>query len=464
MHIFKGNIWFIAVAILFAFLSFPLIDVPFYWDEIWVYAPALTEMAEIGRTLLPGVLDAELSRGHPLLFHFLGGIFINLFGDELTTFRLYALLISGSTLFATWLIAKKLTNIYGAISICALLAFQNIFRAQSVLILPEMMLTLWGVLATYFYLEKRYWLMVLFSSFAILTKESGIIICLALGIVFLIENRHQILKFKVPPKTYLFFFPLIPLGLFFSNQYFKEGWIFFPEHLGYIDTSFGAITNKIARYFSNGHIYWGRNSLLIISFFSGIYILFKKTKIEKKQQTFLWVWLVFGILYHLFLGVNFFSDRYILAYIPFLLIGTGLIFFIALHKRSTFLMLLMILLAPVFVLVGSKSTISDHTLGFENMARVNKEAIDFVNSNYNKEDKVACHFLMLSSLRIPEAKFVKTPYLKASGNFNTGEKIRIFSRMEGKEEYQKLKSDTAYFLKKRFEKEGAWVEIYERKD
>ena len=41
------------------------------WDEIWVYAPALTEMAEIGPTLLPGVLDAELSRGHPLLFHFL---------------------------------------------------------------------------------------------------------------------------------------------------------------------------------------------------------------------------------------------------------------------------------------------------------------------------------------------------------------------------------------------------------
>lgn len=163
MQIFKSNIWFITVAILFAFLSFPLIDVPFYWDEIWVYAPALTEMAEIGPTLLPGVLDAELSRGHPLLFHFLGGIFINLFGDELTTFRLYALLISGSTLLETWLISKKLTNIYGAISICALLAVQNIFRAQSVLILPEMMLTLWGVLATYFFLEKRYWLMVLFS-------------------------------------------------------------------------------------------------------------------------------------------------------------------------------------------------------------------------------------------------------------------------------------------------------------
>ena len=71
------------------------------WDEIWVYAPALTEMAEIGPTLLPGVLDAELSRGHPLLFHFLGGVFINLFGDELTTFRLYALLISGSTLCQT---------------------------------------------------------------------------------------------------------------------------------------------------------------------------------------------------------------------------------------------------------------------------------------------------------------------------------------------------------------------------
>jgi hypothetical protein len=127
-------------------------------------------------------------------------------------------------------------------------------------------------------------------------------------------------------------------------------------------------------------------------------------------------------------------------------------------------MLLLLLLVPVFFLVGSKSTISDHTLGFENMARLNKEAIDFVNSNYNKEDKVACHFLMLSSLRIPEAKFVKSPYLKVSGNFNDGEKIRIFSRMEGKEEYQKLKSDTAYFLKKRFEKEGAWVEIYERKD
>lgn len=464
MQNLKSNIWFLPIAILFAFLSYPLIDVPFYWDEIWVYAPALTRMAETGPTLLPGVLDAELSRGHPLLFHFLGGVFIKLFGDELITFRLFALVISVSTLLATWLIAKKLTNIYWAISICVLLVVQNIFRAQSVLILPEMMLALWGILATYFYIEKRYWLMVLFSSLAILTKESGAIICLSLGLVYLIENRHQLLKLKVPSKTYFFFLPLIPLGAFLLIQYYREGWIFFPEHLGYIDTSFGAIANKIARYFSNGHIYWGRNALIVIALLSGIYTIYQKTKIEKKQQTFLWVWLVFGVLYHLFLGVNFFSDRYILAYIPFLIIGTGTVFFMVLQSRSKLAILSILLLTPVFFLVGSKSTISDHTLGFENMARVNKEAIDFVNSNYQKEDKIACHFLMLSSLKITEAKFVKSPYLKASGNFNTGEKIRIFSRMEGRDDYKKYKSESTYFLKKRFEKESAWVEVYERKE
>jgi hypothetical protein len=62
----------------------------FFWDEAWGYAPALKSMAQAGPSLLPGSISTDLSRGHPLLFHFLGGVWIKIFGETNLSLHAYA--------------------------------------------------------------------------------------------------------------------------------------------------------------------------------------------------------------------------------------------------------------------------------------------------------------------------------------------------------------------------------------
>ena len=64
---FLKNRWvLIVVLVVLVMFKIPHILVPFYWDESWPYVPAIKEMYRNGISLLPGAIDPNLSRGHPL--------------------------------------------------------------------------------------------------------------------------------------------------------------------------------------------------------------------------------------------------------------------------------------------------------------------------------------------------------------------------------------------------------------
>ena len=58
------------------------LSLPYYWDEAWVYAPAIHKMHASGPSLLPDNISTSLSRGHPLMFHFLGSLWLSVFGPS----------------------------------------------------------------------------------------------------------------------------------------------------------------------------------------------------------------------------------------------------------------------------------------------------------------------------------------------------------------------------------------------
>jgi hypothetical protein len=56
---------------------------PHYWDEAWSYATAVQKMYEKGATLLPGIVDVDATRGHPLFFYAAASTWMKIFGASL---------------------------------------------------------------------------------------------------------------------------------------------------------------------------------------------------------------------------------------------------------------------------------------------------------------------------------------------------------------------------------------------
>lgn len=83
------------------------LDMAYYWDEAWVYVPGIQHMAETGPSLLPDAIPEYYSRGHPLLFYFLGSIWIKIFGSSYVAFHAYPLLISVICLLVTFFTVKE---------------------------------------------------------------------------------------------------------------------------------------------------------------------------------------------------------------------------------------------------------------------------------------------------------------------------------------------------------------------
>src|ERR1700733_5833249 len=95
MYDFFKNRWvLLLVLILFIMIKIPYLLYAFYWDESWPYVPAIIAMHSHGASLLPNAIDPNLSRGHPLFFHALGALWIDVFGGSNKSMHSFALVIS----------------------------------------------------------------------------------------------------------------------------------------------------------------------------------------------------------------------------------------------------------------------------------------------------------------------------------------------------------------------------------
>ncbi len=175
-------ITFILFLIGFICFKWSHLNIGFFWDESWVYAPAISYMADNGPSLFPGKVDLYLTRGHPLLFHFSGGCWLSLFGKSLVSYHLFPLTISVLSLSGMFLAIRQLWDDKIALFSTCLMGVQLMFLAQSSMVLPEVLVMIL-CFASIFYATSKYWKSYfIFGSLLLLTKESGV----------LIINNHQV--------------------------------------------------------------------------------------------------------------------------------------------------------------------------------------------------------------------------------------------------------------------------------
>jgi hypothetical protein len=207
-------------------------NLPFFWDEAWVYAPALKSMAQAGPSLLPGTISTDLSRGHPLLFHFLGGIWIKIFGDTNLSLHAYAYSLFSLVCLVIFNLVKEITKSpVSAILSVVFYISQEIIFVQSVILTPEFLITLGICLWLLGWVKTNLLLSTLGLTIGLLSKESFLpfwITALSISIIDSV-SKNGIRKFP-----YVSLLPFLIsgfiLGIFYSFQYIRHGWILYPYH------------------------------------------------------------------------------------------------------------------------------------------------------------------------------------------------------------------------------------------
>lgn len=444
----------------FAILRLDSISLAYFGDEAMVYGPAVQQMAGNGPSMLPGAIQEDLSRGHPMMFHFTAGLFLFLFGNTVTNAHIFALLISLSTLFVVFKISKEfLSDLYSVLIVISAASFP-LFIGQSVMVYPEMMLTLFALTTFYFYLKKNPIHFFISASFLLLTKETGILFLFSLAVwniikSIFIENKKifsaDFIKSQLP-----FIYPLFPLVIFFILQNIKYGYVFYPEHIGFIKTNYESVAYMIGNLFSQlfefnykywiylsfallfllfykkinlkhriliAVIYfvqykilygiWHTNSFIaIVAFIIGSLLIFSvylyavKGNFTVKDEMML-VSFLFILIYVLFCVINFFTDRYLIVCLPFcLLMVYGLTAQLKYSKQIGVGFSVMILTFNFYFLATIKSS-GETTPYYKNVVLVQQEMVDYIESSGSNGDSIYCEFPHFMALNNKSAGFKK---------------------------------------------------------
>ena len=230
----------------FVLLKLPHLSYSFYWDESWPYASGVKHMYEHGPSLMPGAIDGELSRGHPLMFHFLASMWMKLFGSSNFVMHSFPLFIAVLFLIAIYEIGLQMFDKRVAITALLLIAFQQAYFVQSSLVLLELLLAFLGFISIYFYVTKRYVLTAITLTMLFYTKESGMV----LGLVLVVDAAFVLFKSEIALKDRVYnmlslLIPILLIGVFFLMQKKISGWYVLPLYSNGLETSWDSYYEKI---------------------------------------------------------------------------------------------------------------------------------------------------------------------------------------------------------------------------
>lgn len=484
------------------------LDISFFWDESWVYAPAIKSMASNGPSLLPDAIPLEYSRGHPLFFHFLGGVWIKLFGETNLSLHAFALSITVTFLvFLKKLISRFLSPPHVFIFLL-LLIVQPVFYAQSSMVLPEMLLGMLSAAALYFYLEKRYGLYIILGSLAMLTKETAIVlICSATLHGFLIHIKKRDSLLTILKHILIGLIPLFTLILHMVYLKYVFGWYLYPEHTGMMNMNFSSIMHR-SLYIVNDLIFIQKRfivtipfvllyiygllkkkrmidniivavyltiSIILFSFFDKNYVFpslflmilahFTISSIVKNDEKN-YPFLLFGIFIFTFIvfsAINFYTVRYLLSILPFVLLIP--VYYLINHAWKQKL-ILYFLMASSLVFIYELLTpnrINDINLTYLHYCPLQSEIVKYMEDENLYGEEINTKFLMSVALKDTNAGYRNT-----SNNFNyintskeSGNDYYIFYNTEPDPFKETMANNPGASLLKRVESRHIWFEVWE---
>ncbi|MDZ4668530.1 MAG: hypothetical protein SGJ00_11705 [bacterium] len=332
----------------FVAFKFEALFLPYFWDEAWVYMPAIRTMSEVGPSMLPGSIDANLYTGHPLLFYFLASTWIKLFGSSLWVAHSFPLLISVTLLLSVFYVAYRWS------------------KESAFCLVPCFMLL---TVVDFFLLKER--------GKEMLLKMAGIILLFIIGFSF------------------------------FFLQKLKLGWYFFPRHSNWITIE--DFQYKFDLAFDILFKQQGRVWYYVLAFVCAVIsLLIVGHRYKKIQLVKILGILIFTFGFSLFAAINFFSTRYLLGALPLLMLGCGLL--IGGLEKTLFakILLPLVLFYGCFNIYTSMELkeFSDTELSYTKLLKAQVNMVDYLKANAPQE-QIYAPFLMLVNLSNSKSGFVE---------------------------------------------------------
>jgi hypothetical protein len=163
---------FIATFGALALLHYPLLRLPYFWDEAGYYIPAALDFFRHG-LLVP---QSTLRTGHTPLVSICLAIAWRFAGFSPLVTRLTMVAFAAGTLVALYALGRTLTKRETAIWACALLGLSPLFFAQSTLAFLDLPAAFTTTVALWALLRRRMGWFAVAASFAVLTKETAVVI------------------------------------------------------------------------------------------------------------------------------------------------------------------------------------------------------------------------------------------------------------------------------------------------
>lgn len=505
------------IALLAGFMVFKsrFLDLPFYWDEAWVYAPAAKAMYQQGLGLLPGAISPQLSRGHPLLFHFICGSWMHVFGASRISLHTFALAISICLLVLVYWVGARMGSKWIGLGAVVMILVNESFLAQSGILLPEILLAFLCLVTVHFYIERKALALVVAASYALMTKESAIILIATLF------TWHAIRSLVAPDPgrraadrrwVIILGVPLVPAFLFFAYQRHTFGWLFFPQHIGLMKWHSTDIIRKLKAayddlFIDQGRIWttsafaliapivwWGKDfrrsipvvllliaasmvlfgnwpswvTLLVpmVSFALVFrYMFLECFKRDPQRGEFICIAFIHVVLFMGSSAVNFFTDRYLMCVVPFVALGISAFLHSALNAYDRVLSPLVIGLGAgiSLLLIGRTAKVTDTEMSYADAVDCELKLISFCEGAGLRDSLIYVPFLESVYMTDPGAGYLSGagPFTRTTLAYSEETNYAVFSNSSQTMIYGE-RQRLGFTLLKRFESGPAWAEIHQR--
>lgn len=223
------------------FLShWPLLRLPYFWDEAGYYIPAAYDFFRTG-TLIP---FSTLTNAHPPLPAIYLAFWWKISGFVPAVTRLAVCLVAAFALTAVFSLCRRLVNAEVAAATTLLTALYPVWFAQSTLAQADIFAAAWTLWGLYFCLEelptvRAGWMAALSFSLAALSKETAIATPLVLVLWQLWESQRKPAQRSGHLRTAAqLAIPAVPLAGWYAYHLHKTGYLFGnPEFVRYNATA-----------------------------------------------------------------------------------------------------------------------------------------------------------------------------------------------------------------------------------
>lgn len=378
---FRNNNFLIIIVGIYLLLTIPFLSsIPLVWNDEGFFSEGAWNFANKGVVAQPlwaGLFGFENLSMHLNYLYFVTLSFsFSLFGLGIFQARIFSVVCGLLLLFVVYLFIGRLYSKKIAQLAIVLLAFNPLFLLSARLVRPEMLMTLFGFIAFGLVVlglrrerDQRWMLFIggIFATLAAIVHINGIVLSLALLVLFLMQKKSKggvsyfLLGTSLAALPYIIFI-LAHFDVFLSQNLAISGYRIptFPESM---------IINLI-----NEPSRWMFGVTTKVSIFLGVISFFLLLPNIKKLQE-IYIFLIVIILYFTFIEHNKYYG-YLLIILPFLCILSSILLVTLMRKIKPAVVFFLILLLIISLGVVEFKIMRDHAANYDAYCSQIKEYLD----------------------------------------------------------------------------------------